>query len=209
MKDKLIYQRRVLAVLCALLAPSSIGFGLLGHNLDYWYCSISATYYANSKICMIGLLFATAVYFLTYRGYDKLDIVLSILQGISAIGIIVFPCATYGVEGKVGLLSLPVSLSHIFHCASASILFICFGIMITFAFTKGDKENPKKRMRNKIYRICGITIFAFTIIQFISVFLPIPQWFPMTLINEFIMLEAFAFAWAVKSGMFKKLNDEV
>lgn len=204
MTEQMMFQRRMLGILCALLSPCCIIFGLFGDNLPYWYCSISATYYANSKICMIGLLFATCVFFLSYRGYDWKDVTMSIIQALSALGVIVFPCSTEGLNENVGLFSLPISISHIFHCVSASILFLAFATNITFLFTLGDKTNAQKVKRNKVYRLCGVIIYVFAVLQAMSGALELPEWFPLTLINETIMLEAFAVAWLTKSGMFIK-----
>lgn len=192
-------QRKILGVLCALLAPCCIVFGLLGDNLPLWYCSISATYYANSKICMIGLLFATSVFFFSYKGHDWKDRVMSLIQAVSALGVIMFPCNTPGIPDTVGLFSLPYATSHVIHCVMASVLFISFATNIMFLFTLGDKSNAQKARRNKVYRICGGVIYAFIVLQAVSTFIPMPAWFPATLINEAVMLEAYAVAWLVKA----------
>jgi len=205
--DHMNFQRKCLGVLCALLAPSCILFGLLGDNLPGWYKSISATYYANSKICMIGLLFATSVFFLTYKGYDKWDTIFAFIQGLSCLGVILFPCNTPGIPDKVGLFNLPISMSMKLHCVSAGVLFVCFGLMILFLFTKGDINNEMKRKRNKVYYVCGTVIFIGCLGMTLQKYIPYPSWFPYTWLMEFIMLEAFAVAWIVKSESIKVLND--
>lgn len=192
-------QRKILGVLCALLAPSCIILGLLGNNLPYWYCSISATYYANSKICMIGLLFATSVFFFSYKGYDWKDRLMSLLQAVSALGIIVFPCKTEGIPETVGVFNLPFEVSHGIHCVMAGLLFGSFATNITFLFTLGDESNKQKAKRNMVYRTCGTVIYVFMLLQAMSTALPVPEWFPLTMINEAVMLEAFAVAWLVKA----------
>lgn len=206
-KDVTRFQRILLGTLCLLLAPSCILFGLFGHNLPYWYCSISATYYANSNICMIGLLFATSIFFTCYQGYDWKDKVASCLQAIGALGIIMFPCNTPEAPDTVGLFGLPVAISHIIHCCFASLLFITFATTIMFLFTLGDINNEQKKKRNALYRICGIIMYSFILIQAISSFIPYPAWFPVTLINEWVMLICFGVAWLCKAGVFKKFND--
>lgn len=197
-------QRKILGVLCALLAPSCILFGLLGDNLPYWYCSISATYYANSKICMIGLLFATSTFFISYKGYDKKDRVMSLIQAVSALGIIIFPCATAGIGDTTGLFNLETALSNKIHCFFASTLFLAFATNILFLFTLGDKNSEMKAKRNKVYRTCAVVMYAFCVLQALSIKLQIPQWFPMTLINETVLLEAFAVAWLTKAQVWLK-----
>jgi len=207
--NTLNFQRRTLGILCALLVPLCLLFGLFGinTNLPLWYCSVSATYYANSRMWMIGLLFATSLFFFCYRGYGKSDIIMSWIQAIAAIGIVIFPCNTPGVPATVGMFNLPVATSHIIHCISTAILFLTFATNIIYNFPKGNKDNPQKKKRNLVYYICGITIYVFAAFQALTTFLPIPNWFPMTMINEFILLEAFAVAWLTKSEAFKKLND--
>lgn len=209
MEKQMMFQRRMLGILCMSLVPACILFGLLGDNLPYWYCSISATYYANSKICMIGLLFATSVFFLSYRCYDRKDVVMSIVQAVACLGVIVFPCITDGVEGKVGLFGLEAAMSNYFHIVSALILFVAFGTNIFFLFTLGDTGNPQKAKRNIVYRVCGLLIYGFTLFEVLRYFIPVPKWFPLTLINETVILESFAVAWLVKSGLFIKDNKFV
>lgn len=209
-----IFQRKMLGFLCALLAPSCIIFGLIGgdDNLPGWYMSISATYYASSKICMIGLLFSTSVFFISYKGHDCKDKTISVIQSLSSLGIIVFPCKTFGTPDCVGIFKLPVDTSNIIHCACASILFVAFAVNIFFLFTLGNTDNPQKRKRNTVYRVCAIVIFAFCIIQLLSsvtnLFAWVPEKFPLTWFNEFVMLEAFAVAWLVKAEYIEFLNDK-
>jgi cytochrome b subunit of formate dehydrogenase len=74
--------------------------------------------------------------------------------------------------------------------------------MILTQFTKG-----KQAKKNKLYRICGWIMVAAIICLVISGFIPsAPGW--LTMLYEFIMLEAFSVAFLVKSGvninMFKR-----
>lgn len=214
-KDSFLFQRQMLGILCGLLAPACVLLGLIGseNNLEGWYLSISATYYASSKMCMIGLLFSAAVFFISYvfASYDWRDRVMSIIQAAGCLGVVAFPCRTPGAPDTVGIFNLPLATSNIFHTASACILFIAFGVNIMFLFTLGhEDENLMKRKRNRIYRICGSLIFAFCIIQALTatpVFDWVPAWFPLTWLNEFVMLVAFSVAWLVKSEAIKQLND--
>lgn len=205
----MLSQRRILGILCILLAPCSLLFGLIGakYNELYWYTSISSTYYANSKIIMIGLLFATSVFFFSYKGYDIKDRICSLIEAISAMGIIIFPNGDTRLREVTGLFCLPLKISLIFHCISAMVLFISFGINILCLFTIGDKTNPKKRNRNIIYYICGSVILLGVLAQFIYILIPTSDHSLFTMINEFIMLTAFSFAYLVKSEAIFALND--
>lgn len=211
----MLHQRFALGILCAALAPACVLFGLigvrLGTNAPNWYMSISDTYYANSKMFMIGLLFATGVFFFTYKGYDWKDRLCSIVQAFCCMGIVAFPCKGPDADARVGLFSAVARESNKIHLFFASLLFITFAINVLCLFTlgKGELTSQKKR-RNRIYRICGFVIIAFIVIQALCVTVlkgRIPSWFPNTLINEFFMLEAFAFAYIVKSEAIKSFND--
>lgn len=212
----MLHQRFALGILCALLVPSCILFGLLGAHLctnpEGWYMSISDTYYANSKMCMIGLLFATGVFFFSYKGYDWKDRLCSLIQSIACMGVIAFPCTGPDSTARVGLFGAIATESSKIHLFFAALLFVMFAINVLFLFTLGKGEPTKqKKVRNTIYRVCGIIIVVFIVIQALTATVLakyIPSWLPMTLINEFFMLEAFAFAYIVKSEAIKKFNDE-
>lgn len=207
-KDLMNCQRKVLGVLGFLLAPCCFLFGLLGNNLPDWYASISATYYANSKMCMIGLLFSVAVFFYIYHGYENIDVIFSVIQATASLTIIAFPCATTGIAGKVGLFGLDVSISHSIHCVGAAVLFVTFGTNIMFLFTKGDSGTEGKKKRNIVYYVTASIIYACCLFQVIINFCPRLSSLPgITMINECMMLWAFSFAWLTKSGTFKFLND--
>lgn len=210
--NTLKFQQRVLGFLCLLLPYSAVLFGLFGvgkGNLPHWYFSISETYYSSSAICMIGLLFSTALYFFCYQGYDWKDRVASCLSAIFALGIISFPTSTIGSPQYSGLFAVPARVSDIFHVISAGGLFITFALNIMFLFTLGNSGTEQKKKRNIVYYVCGSVILAGLIVETIG-----HAWFfylypdiPITMIDETIMLTAFAIAWLTKSGLFKCLND--
>ena len=202
-----LQQRKMLGVLCALLAPLSLLFGLIGAegNYEHWYYSISATFYANSNMFMIGLLFATAVFFLSYKGYDLFDNIITDLSAIFALGVLAFPCRVPGGPARAGIFYLPIEVSNVAHFVSAACLFVSFSVMIFFQFTQGNSDTPKKRKRNRIYRICGAGIFAVLLWHVATLLLGLPGYF--TMIDEFVMLMLFSFAWLTKGEAFKRLND--
>jgi hypothetical protein len=187
-------QRLVLGLICGLLPIGCILFGLIGADealLDKsWWYSISATYFSNSQVWMIGSLVLSSFFFATYRGYDAGDRVLTTVSSISSICIVLFPCYNRVFE-RCGLFMLPTSVSGKIHNVSAAILFISFAVMILTQFTKGHDKK-----RNIVYYICGLIIVLAMLSQVITTILHI-DW--MTIVNEFIMLEAFAVAWIVKS----------
>lgn len=212
--NSMLLLRKALGICCGLLCPCSLLFGLFGLNTNppRWYYSISGTYYANSSMCMVGLLFTTSIFFLCYKGYDWKDRLCSIVQSISAMCIIIFPCWISGYD-RVGLFNIPIDFSNTLHSLFAAILFVSFAFNILFLFTLGKGEpTRKKKLRNTIYKICGIIIVAAMICMAVSsitsVFDWIPEWFPRTWFWEFFMLEPFSFAYIVKSEAIAKFNDD-
>ena len=192
------YQRFMLGIICGLLPIGCVLFGLLGErtgiNYPGWYNSISATYFCNSNMCMIGSLCLCAFFLFTYKGYDLGDRVLTMISAISALLIVACPCSAIPAE-NLGLFALPSKISGTIHDISAAVLFLAFALMILTQFTKG---NQKKK--NTIYRICGWIMIAVMVLVAVGRFFPQPAY--MTMIYEFIMLEAFAVAWIIKSGVF-------
>lgn len=200
--SQLHFQRLALGVICGLLPICCILFGLIGADEallgEKWWHSISATYYSNSQVWMIGSLVLSSFFFATYKGYDAGDRILTLISSVSSLGIVIFPCWNTVYE-KCGLFMLPTPVSSKVHNISAATLFISFAVMILTQFTKG---NDKKR--NIVYYICGSIIVLFMISQVVTSNLGI-RW--MTVVNEFFMLEAFAVAWIVKSkATFKKVT---
>lgn len=187
-------QRLALGLICGLLPICCVLFGLIGADEallgNSWWHSISATYFSNSQVWMIGSLVLASFFLATYKGYDIGDRILTLIGSVSAICIVIFPCGNSVFE-RCGLFMLPTTLSGTIHNVSAALLFISFAAMILTQFTKGHDTH-----RNIVYYICGSIIVLAMISQVITTILGI-GW--MTLVNEFFMLEAFAVAWVVKS----------
>lgn len=220
------YQRFMLGVICGLLPVACLLFGLLGEirgiNYPGWYNSISATYFSNGNMCMIGALCLCSFFLFTYQGYEdtKEDRKLTLLQrirkaltpkelfrltdrkltlvaAVSALLIVACPCAAAPMD-YMGLLALPKKLSDTIHMVAAVALFGSFAIMTLTQFPKGGHKK-----RNTIYRICGCIMLAFMVIVGIGTILDAPGYIVM--ICEAGMLEAFAVAWIIKSGVFPKI----
>ena len=201
-------QQFILGWLCIALPFASILFGFFGirTNVNYpdWWYSISATFYANSNIIMIGLLFTTAIYFWAYKGYDKVDDIATKLCAISAFGIISFPTFTT-YESYVGIFSLPSNISHIFHCIFAFVFYLGFVFMI-FRFRKSSGTmTDKKKLRNKFYLVFGIINIINIVFIVLRILLKLPDYF--VIIFETVLQICCGFSWLIKSEAFKFLND--
>jgi uncharacterized membrane protein len=150
---------------------------------------------------MIGALCLCAFFLFTYKGYDLGDRVLTDISAVSALLIVACPTSAITVD-NMGLLALPTGISSTIHDISAAALFITFAVMILTQFTKGNQKR-----NNVLYRICGWIMVAAMACVVASRFFPQPAY--MTMVYEFIMLEAFAVAWIVKSGAVKITKEGV
>ncbi len=210
-KEVMNLQRRMLALIGFVLPLLTTLGGLPARSVNPpgWWYSISAAFYATSCIFMIFAISGFAFFLGTYGGYDLGDRITSAFSATTAFLILVFPCKTDFTGPTTGLLNLPTETSNIIHCIDATLLFGSFAYMIGFRFTKTRKNWPrtkKKKERDKIYKICAAVIVAAMISQVIT---SIAELKFMTIVNETVMLWAFSFAWAVKSGIFKRFNDGV
>jgi hypothetical protein len=217
-KQHYLWQRRTIAIVIFLLAPLSVLFGFIGADTNPagWWHSISDTYYANSVFIMMWCISISSFFFITYKGYDIRDRIVNIITGIGLIFVLIFPCENEGVIemgktipyfSKVGLFHLPISISKIFHYTGALTTFGAMFINVTFLFTLGkDEITEQKKIRNIIYRICGIVI-AIGIGAMIAgvLFIPIDNF---VWIAEFVILTACSLAWLIKGESLKFLNDK-
>lgn len=208
-KATMNYQRKILALYGLLLPVLAPLMGFIAYNRNgstFWY-SISATFYASSNIFMIGVLAIFAFFLWTYKGYDIGDEFTCKFSSVCALGILVFPCATEAAGETTGVLNFPTNVSHTIHCVIAALLFGSFAYMIGWRFTKSDVNHQKtsgKYSRNTCYKCCAGIIILTMLAQVVS---SVFDWKFMTIINEAIMLWSFSFAWYVKAGGVRWLND--
>lgn len=140
--------------------------------------SLSAYYYTDARDWFVGVLIAIGTYLFTYRGYDIRDKIYTTVAGCSAV--------------LVAMVPTP----HTLHYIAAIVLFVCMGCLALFQFTKTGQAFPddKKLKSNKIYRICGLTIFVSIALIFI-----VPS---LMFILETIAVLSFAISWLVKGKLF-------
>lgn len=164
--------------------------------------SISATYY----ICpaLTGILTAASIVIMCYSGYDWRDNVITSITGVFGLMVVLFPCACTVAGATVGFFQLPVAISNIIHCISACAFFILLSINSLFLFTLGE-ENPtkQKKIRNIIYRVCGIGMASSLALMIIPV-----KFFAKTFIVEALALTFFGVSWLVKAQVFGILKDK-
>jgi hypothetical protein len=198
--------RNVLGIMGMLLPVLSLAFNLgfgRGYNPPGALTSISATYYSITAVLFIGLVFGTGLFLLIYDDYDVKDRVVTIIAGIGAIVLVVFPCALPGAR-TWNLVMLPQGVTNIVHLASALLFFGSLVFLIGFQFTRTGEAatvqpGSRKWRRNILYRICAAVMLVSLVIGFGGArFLGIPY---LVFIGETIALEAHGIAWNTKGGM--------
>ena len=208
-KDLWLRRIRNLAGFLGMILPwiSLIGAIIVSNTTgvpaEFWpTLSISATYY----ICpaLTGILTAASVVLMCYDGYNLRDNIVTTISGVFGIMIVLFPCACTVSGEMVGFFQLPVAISNTIHCASACAFFILLSINSLFLFTLGEKEPTKqKKIRNIIYRVCGIGMLCALILMVLPV-----SFFAKTFVVEAIALTFFGISWLVKGQVFGILKDE-
>lgn len=125
----------------------------------------SISHYYFTRVCSIfvATLSILAVFLLIYKGEEPLDFYLSGSAGIFALCVVLFP--TDNIDGPFTVTVLKLSkFRMVFHYISAAIFLSCLAAMSFFLFTKSDipveKRGQRKKMRNRLYRICGFLMVA-------------------------------------------------
>jgi len=161
--------------------------------------SVSAYYHTRSADLLVGILVAAGCFLVTYRGYDDTDRRLAFWAGISAVVVALFPVSDpLDSAAMVGFLNLPPTPSWVLHTAAATVLFCILAWMSLFQFTKGDSGTKGKKVRNLVYRACGLAIMVGLVFAPITMLVkPLleGQWL---WIVEAWMLTAFGIAWFIK-----------
>ena len=198
----------ILGVILPWLALFSAGIAEhVGPCQTEWWWSISASYYLSPAL--VGVLVPACIVLISYIGYDWTDNLITTLSGIFGLGIVLFPCKVSWIspDTPVGFFQLPMQASHIIHTLFACLFFICIALNSIIQFTKhGATMTDRKKIRNRIYRICGYGMLGLMVVFAIAKFLGAPGWTVM--IVEILLLHLFGFAWLVKGEAFPFLNDK-
>jgi hypothetical protein len=139
------------SILSALLGPNhALPHPLLQRSISDYYYTPMRDYYVGS-LCAIGAFLACS------RGYDLLDEVTGYLAGAFAFGVAFFP--SFNPRGT-HYTRLDIQFGYI-HTAFAALMFLILAYICLFLFRKSSPEKSitrRKRHRNQIYGICGLTM---------------------------------------------------
>jgi len=138
--------RRVVGVLGVALPVVVAAWGFaLCHCLRV-QPSISDYYALRTRDAFVGILFTIGWFLFAYRGYERRDDVAGNLACVFALAVALFPNTGTRVERLV-------------HFGAALALFLVLAYFSLFLFTRtGGAPTNRKRMRNTVYRACGIAI---------------------------------------------------
>lgn len=159
--------------------------------------SISSTYYTYEAgpVFMIILGMASAL-LMYYDGYDKVDDILNTITGILGLCICLFPC-NHATLTHVGTFRTPVVISMWIHNIAAVLFFTLLAYISFFQFTKTLGNMTKhKKIRNIIYRICGVGMIASFLL------LLLPEFYIKVWLVEAIALFFFGISWLTKADRY-------
>lgn len=208
-KKTVITLRRAVGILGILLPVIvAIGAVTLG-NCTGIQKSISMYYNTVMRNVFVSILAATALFMFAYRGYDYRDRIAGISAFVFALGIAFFP------PGKDMIINCNYDIPQLqradwvrtVHLISAVLYFITLAFISFFLFTRTDKKNvvytSQKKIRNRLYRVCGIIIFGSLILIalwmffFENKFSGFEKYHPIFWL-ETLALVAFGISWLVK-----------
>ncbi len=200
-----IWLRRLIGGLGMLLPLFCISGGKIFAGLS-WQQSISYYYYTNMRDFFVGLLFCVSMFLITYKGYEKIDTLITTASGISGLCIAIFPCHFESdLDNFVGIFQIESHISNIIHLTFASFFFLLLAINSIFLFTLSDKSkttfSKNKKFRNKIYVCCGAIILlsmALVALLLLSLSEEMIKQYKIVLSFETIMLVAFGISWLIK-----------
>lgn len=204
----------LLPVLLYVFLLIDIGYAKPLESISHYYF----TRVAGIFVITVSLL---AIFLIIYKGKEPIDFILSTIAGVSALLLLLFPTsnidpASESFQTSVTTLK-PSDFRVIFHYITSSIFLVSLACMALFVFTKSDKPSAlrtsQKKIRNAIYRICGIVMFLALVIAFLWEFF-IKTNFPifgdsLTFWMETIAVECFGFSWLIKAEVFFKDKPEI
>lgn len=167
--------------------------------VGYFPSSISITWHTNACTPFMIILGSAGILLTCYKGYDLVDDLLNTCAGVFGLGICLFPCwgPGYGADDLVGTFLLPMRISDTTHYICAILFFCILAYNSFFQFTKSAGDMTKnKKIRNLIYRICGVgMIMSFGILL-------LPSFDIQIWLTEVIALFFFGMSWLTKADYY-------
>lgn len=169
---------------------------------DYYHTGMRDVYVAT--LCVFGF------FLLSYKGYQRIDDIISNLGCVFAVGSALFPTTPPGGGASSG-----AALIGYAHVAFSGLFFLTLIYFSLFLFTKTDPNKPptkRKLQRNKVYKACGYTMLISIFLLALYYFIPGARASSLKALKPIYWLEAitvlaFGFSWFTKGEAI--LKDEV
>lgn len=160
--------------------------------------SISATWYTNACTPFMIILGSAGLLLFSYKGYDLQDDLVCTFAGLFGLLICLFPCSIIkGSHMAVGTFLIDMQVSAWIHNISAIGFFGLLAYNSIFLFTKSSGEMTRnKKIRNIIFRVCGIGMIASFLI------LLLPKFYIQVWLVEVLALFFFGVSWLTKSDIY-------
>ena len=180
--------------------------------------SISHYYYTITGYWLVGILFAVAMFLISYNGYSRVDNIATSIAGFAAVLIALFPTnIVHQVPEPMStvactLFILPeAKFRNAIHYASATVFFLALAYTALFLFTRSTgTKTIQKKMRNRFFVMCGfIMLLALLFIGlygFYGTHFPGLRTYHPVFWLEWVALAAFGISWLVKGQLI--LKDE-
>jgi uncharacterized membrane protein len=175
--------------------------------------SISHYYYTIMGNYFVGSLCAVAMFLFFYKGFEKIDSIVANFAAVFALLVAFFPTDPSTISTCTFISTSRTGSVNYIHYAAAGLLFSSFAYFSLVLFTKTDPTKMmthQKKMRNNVYKTCGIIILMCILLIAIYNFVPglISKFsaYTPTLVLESLALFAFGISWIAKGEMFLKDN---
>lgn len=155
-------------------------------------------YYHSTVVgdVLVGSLCAIGVFMLSYRGEGR-DNIAGNIACFAAVGVALFPTSHGETTTLIGSI----------HYISAAVLFLTLAYFCLISFPRSDQNLPvlpKKPLRNKIYKGCGIAILTCIFLIFLVWLIqrfsetPVLNSLQPVFFLETIAVWAFGWSWYIK-----------
>jgi len=146
----------------SLTLPVVLAVGKIVTGTPGLESSISNYYYTDMRNVFVGSMCVIGLFLAACRGYDRRDAIAGTFAGICAIGLALFPTLPDAAElargYNIAAWQHPIEGIHL---SFSALLFltVAYFCLRLFPLTSGT-VTPQKRIRNRIYIVCGWTVLA-------------------------------------------------
>ena len=200
--------RRTIGLLAFLLPAILIIGAAVMQDCQLVQNTISGYYHTIMRDFFVAALAAIAITLFAYRGYGKVDNLVGNAAAAATLGVAFFPTSVYAPFTGCLPVSIDTGIYSTIHYLSASLLFALLAFFCLCLFTKGaGQPTPKKIIRNRVYRLCGIVIILCIVLMafYQMVFKPrlpgLADLRPVFFL-ETMALIAFSISWLTKGEAF-------